>query len=202
MKMVQKLSSVGRLCDLHPQRPPGSVFCASFQTQCLCALAWARVCASVCTCLCVLMSVYMLLCVYVRVYVYVTVYVHVCVYVAVCVRVYVYVTVCVSVLLCVFMCLCVCYCVYVRVCVYVSMCMLLCVCLCVTVCMCVCLLLCVYVFVGFPSKESTGNAGDPGLIPGSGRSPGEGMGYPLQFSWASLVAQTVKNPPAMRETRV
>ena len=37
-------------------------------------------------------------------------------------------------------------------------------------------------------KESTCNAGDPGLIPGSERSPGEGIGYPLQYSWASLVA--------------
>ena len=47
------------------------------------------------------------------------------------------------------------------------------------------------------------NAGDPGSIPGSGRSsPGEGIGYPLQFSWASLVAQLVKNPPTMRETWV
>ena len=35
-----------------------------------------------------------------------------------------------------------------------------------------------------------------------GRSPGEGIGYPLQYSWTSLVAQTVKNPPAMRETWV
>ena len=43
---------------------------------------------------------------------------------------------------------------------------------------------------------------DPGWIPGSGRSPGEGIGYPLQFSWASLVAQLVKNPPAMQETWV
>ena len=42
-------------------------------------------------------------------------------------------------------------------------------------------------------KESSCNAGDPGLIPGSGRSPGEGVGYPLQYSWASLVAQLVKN---------
>ena len=41
-----------------------------------------------------------------------------------------------------------------------------------------------------------------GSIPGSGRSPGEGIGYPLQYSWASLVAQLVKNPPAMRETPV
>ena len=49
-------------------------------------------------------------------------------------------------------------------------------------------------------KESTCNAGDPGLIPGLGISPGEGIGYPLQYSWASLVAQLVKNPPAMGET--
>ena len=40
------------------------------------------------------------------------------------------------------------------------------------------------------------------MIPGSGRSPGEGIGYPLQYSWASLVAQLVKNPLAMRETWV
>ena len=40
------------------------------------------------------------------------------------------------------------------------------------------------------------------MIPGSGRSSGEGIGYPLQYSWASLVAQLVKNLPAMRETRV
>ena len=45
-------------------------------------------------------------------------------------------------------------------------------------------------------KESACNAGDPGLISGSGRSPGEGIGYPLQYSWASLVVQLVKNPPA------
>ena len=51
-------------------------------------------------------------------------------------------------------------------------------------------------------KESACNAGDPGSIPGSGRSPGEGIGYPLQYSWASLVTQLVKNPPAMRETWV
>ena len=51
-------------------------------------------------------------------------------------------------------------------------------------------------------KESTSNAGDPSLIPGSGRSSGEGIGYPLQYSWASLVAQLVKNPPAMQETWV
>ena len=40
------------------------------------------------------------------------------------------------------------------------------------------------------------------MIPGSGRSVGEGIGYPLQYSWASLVAQLVKNPPAMQETWV
>ena len=51
-------------------------------------------------------------------------------------------------------------------------------------------------------EESTCNAGDPGLIPGWGRSAGEGIGYPLQCSWASLVAQLVKNPPVMRETWV
>ena len=49
-------------------------------------------------------------------------------------------------------------------------------------------------------KESTWNAGDPGSIPESGRSTGEGIGYPLQYSWASLVTQLVKNPPAMWET--
>ena len=49
-------------------------------------------------------------------------------------------------------------------------------------------------------KESACNAGDPGSIPGSERSAGEDIGYPFQFSWASLVAQLVKNPPAMQET--
>ena len=49
-------------------------------------------------------------------------------------------------------------------------------------------------------KESTCNAGDPGLIPGSRRSSGEGIGYPLQYSWASLMAQLVKNSLAMWET--
>ena len=60
--------------------------------------------------------------------------------------------------------------------------------------------------LGFPHssvhKESACNAGDPGSIPGSGRSPGERKGYPLQYSWASLVAQLVKNLPAMQETLV
>ena len=51
-------------------------------------------------------------------------------------------------------------------------------------------------------KESTCNAGDPGSIPGSGRFAGEGIGYPLQYSWASLVAQLVKNLPAMWESWV
>ena len=49
-------------------------------------------------------------------------------------------------------------------------------------------------------KESAYNAGDPGSIPGSGSSLGEGIGYPLQYSWASLGAQMVKNLPAKRET--
>ena len=59
---------------------------------------------------------------------------------------------------------------------------------------------------GFPDssvgKESACNTGDSGSIPGLGRSTGEGLGYPLQYSWASLVAQLVKNLPAMRETWV
>ena len=56
--------------------------------------------------------------------------------------------------------------------------------------------------MGFFGKESTCNAGDPGLIPGSGRSTEAGIGYPLQYSWASLVARLVKNPLAMWETWV
>ena len=59
---------------------------------------------------------------------------------------------------------------------------------------------------GFPGssadKESSCNAGDLGLIPGWGRSAGEGIEYPLQYSWASLVAQLIKNLPAMQETWV
>ena len=51
-------------------------------------------------------------------------------------------------------------------------------------------------------KESTYNAGDLSLIPGLGRSIGEGIGYPFQYSWVFLVAQLVKNPPAMQETWV
>ena len=61
-------------------------------------------------------------------------------------------------------------------------------------------------FWGFPAnsvgKESTCNAGDPGLIPGLRRSAGEGIGCPLQYSWASLVAQLAKNLPAVWETWV
>ena len=59
---------------------------------------------------------------------------------------------------------------------------------------------------GFPDssvgKESTCKAGDPGSIPGLGRSSEDRIGYPPQYSWASLVAQLVTNPPAMRETWV
>ena len=55
--------------------------------------------------------------------------------------------------------------------------------------------------MGFPDnsvgKESACNAGDPSSIPGMERSAGEGIGYPLQYSWASLVAQLVKNLPVM-----
>ena len=51
-------------------------------------------------------------------------------------------------------------------------------------------------------KESACNAGDLGSVPGLGRSPGEGKGYPLHYSWAFLVAQLVKNPPAVWETWV
>ena len=60
--------------------------------------------------------------------------------------------------------------------------------------------------MGFPDssvgKESACNAGDPSLIPGLGRSTREGIGYPLQYSWVSLVGQLVKNPPAVRKTWV
>ena len=58
--------------------------------------------------------------------------------------------------------------------------------------------------LGFPErsvdKESACIAGDPGSIPGLGRSAGEGIGDPLQYSWPSLVAQLVKNLSAMWET--
>ena len=59
---------------------------------------------------------------------------------------------------------------------------------------------------GFPDssvgKESACNAGDPSSIHGLGKSTGEGIGYPLQYSWVFLVAQLVKNPPATWETLV
>ena len=59
---------------------------------------------------------------------------------------------------------------------------------------------------GFPDssvgKESICSAGDPGSIPGSEKSTGEGIGYPLQYSWSFLVAQLVKNTPAIWETWV
>ena len=62
-------------------------------------------------------------------------------------------------------------------------------------------------YQGFPGgsagkKKSTCNPGDPSSIPGLGRSSGEGVGYPLRYSWASLVAQKVKNLPAMQDTWV
>ena len=75
--------------------------------------------------------------------------------------------------------------------------------------MCVCIrayiFICTHVYMraspgSSAGEESTCNAGDPSSIPESGRSPGEGTGYPLQCSWASLVAQMIKNPPAMWET--
>ena len=60
--------------------------------------------------------------------------------------------------------------------------------------------------MGFPhsrfGQESACNAGDPGSIPGTGRFAGEGVGCPLHYSWASLVAQLVKNLPEMWETCV
>ena len=61
-----------------------------------------------------------------------------------------------------------------------------------------------YIYMGFPGnsagKESACNAEEPGSIPGMGRSPGEGIGHPLQCSWTSLVAQMGKNLSAMQET--
>ena len=59
-----------------------------------------------------------------------------------------------------------------------------------------------FIFQSFPGssagKEPACNAGDPGSVPESGRFAGEGIDYPLQYSWASLVAQLVKNPPAVQ----
>ena len=63
--------------------------------------------------------------------------------------------------------------------------------------LCIC-----YLYFSLAGKESTCNAGDPSSIPGSGRSPGERISYPLQYSWAYLMIQKVKNLPAMRETWV
>ena len=61
-------------------------------------------------------------------------------------------------------------------------------------------------FLGFPDssvgKKLAWNAGDPLSIPGSGRSAGEEIGYPLQYSLASLVSQLVENPPVMWQTWV
>ena len=61
-----------------------------------------------------------------------------------------------------------------------------------------------YKVLGFPSssadKESSRNAGDSGSIPGLGWSPGEGKGYPFQYSWTSLMDNTIKNMPSMWET--
>ena len=51
-------------------------------------------------------------------------------------------------------------------------------------------------------KGSSCSAQEPGSLSGSGRSAAEGIGYPLQCSWASLVAQLVKNLPAMQESWV
>ena len=80
----------------------------------------------------------------------------------------------------------------------------ICVCVCVYVYMYVCMYINIY--MGFPDssagKESICNAGDPGSISGLGRSPGEGIGYPLQYCLASLVAQLVNNLPEIWETRV
>ena len=63
-----------------------------------------------------------------------------------------------------------------------------------------------FVTMDFPDssvgKDTTCNSGDPSSNPGSGRSTGEGIGYPLQYYWASLVSQLVKNPPALRKTWV
>ena len=60
--------------------------------------------------------------------------------------------------------------------------------------------------MGFPDssvgKESACKAGDPGSIPGSGRSTGEGIGYPFQYSWASLVAHLVNNSPVIPKSWV
>ena len=61
---------------------------------------------------------------------------------------------------------------------------------------------CLYYPDSSVGKESACNAGDPSSVPGLGRSAAEGISYLLQYSWASLVAQLVKNAPAMQETWV
>ena len=55
---------------------------------------------------------------------------------------------------------------------------------------------------GFPDSSVGEESAMQGSIPGPGRSAGEGIGYPFQYSWASLVVLLVKNPPAMQETMV
>ena len=71
---------------------------------------------------------------------------------------------------------------------------------CVCVCVCVSFTKSLVGFLGgLAGKASACNAGDPGLIPGSGKSTRERIGHPLQYSWASLVAQLVENLPAMWE---
>ena len=73
--------------------------------------------------------------------------------------------------------------------------------MCVYICVCVCINERESVAQSCPT-QSAHDAEDLGSIPGLEMSPGEGIGYPLQYSWASLVAQPVKNLPAMQETWV
>ena len=180
-------------------------------------------CVYMCVCECVCLCVYVCVCVYACVCVYVCGYVCLCVYVYVCVCICV--CVCVCVYMCVCVCMCICVCVGMCMCVYMCMCLYMCVSVCICVCVCVYVCVCVCVCVHTPhllhlliwswdcshvldfpgssaDKEFACNAGDLGSIPGLGRSPGEGIGYPFQYSWASLVAQTVKNLPAMQKTWV
>ena len=60
--------------------------------------------------------------------------------------------------------------------------------------------------MGFPGrsagKESACNAVEPGSIPGLVSSPGEWIGYPLQYSWASVVSQMINDPPVIQETLI
>ena len=78
---------------------------------------------------------------------------------------------------------------------------IICACVCICVCVCVCINERESVAQSCPTQSAC-NAEDLGSIPRLERSPGEGIGYPLQYSWASLVAQMVKNLPAMQETWV